>query len=76
MMRGAPSIRRRITTWISAPNAAQPSGTAATATQNGNLKPTAIETVESAAIAMMSPCAKLITRITPKIKLRPQAISA
>jgi len=45
MIIGAPSMRLRIRTWIRAPNAAQPIGTTRTATQNGSLKPIAIETV-------------------------------
>jgi hypothetical protein len=76
MIIGALSIRRRISMWINIPSSAQPIGTRTTASQNGSLKPTTMETVESAATARISPCAKLITRMTPKIRFNPHAINA
>src|SRR5665213_1215625 len=76
MMSGAPSMRRRISPCTATPAAAAPIGTTTSATQNGSLNPITMDTVESAATARKSPWAKLMTRITPKIRFRPHAISA
>lgn len=76
-MIGGPSTTRSTrTACMRYPKAPRGTGTSTSANRKGTPKPLTRLTPSRAPKARNSPWAKLITRITPKIRLRPHAIRA